>query len=371
MLINPYLEVLRDRTSGAEQLVRSPGIVFSKKGVLSGPSGKPRLNQRRQQVALADTLLPPEARQEIAKIGPKYVVVVTDGAVDQLPLEALLVKEDQAEYLFEGFPPIAYAPSATIMAILQQRRGSDEDRDVSLLTVGDPQYFEPRKGAGQPFKTVGTPAYQGQGLSARLHALPGTRRECLDVKQAVEACGPETQVAMLSGVDATEQKVRELIGNRRFVHFAAHGIVDDRHANLFGSIALTPSRDGMQSSENDGFLSVYEIYNLPLKECGLVALSACETNVGADRPLEAGSSLARAFLTAGARSVVSSHWSVDDDSTALMVGRLFKYISEEIKQGHSGHYADALKRARLDIRRVPKWESPYYWAPFVLTGAAN
>jgi CHAT domain-containing protein len=176
---------------------------------------------------------------------------------------------------------------------------------------------------------------------------------------------------MLSVPEATEINVREHIRNRRFIHFAAHGLVDDRHGNLFGAIALTPPRDGSQSSENDGFLSLYEIYSLPLKECELVALSACQTNVGTDRPLEAGCSLARAFLTAGARSVVSCHWSVDDDSTAMLVSRLFQYISEELKQGRSGDYAEALKKARRDVRRVSRWESPYYWAPFVLTGATN
>jgi CHAT domain-containing protein len=67
--------------------------------------------------------------------------------------------------------------------------------------------------------------------------------------------------------------------------------------------------------DDDGFLSLHEVYQLPLKDCEPGVLSACSTNVGPQRPLEAGVPLASGFLAAGARRVVASPWSGAATST--------------------------------------------------------
>ncbi len=118
-------------------------------------------------------------------------------------------------------------------------------------------------------------------------------------------------------------------------------------------------------------MSVNEIFNLPLSGCELVALSACQTNVGPDRPLEAGSTIAQAFLAAGARRAVCSHWNVDDKSTAELMGTFFEQIAHADGKDPIS-YAKALREAQLKVRndksQNAKWSSPYYWAPFVLIG---
>src|SRR5262249_61421821 len=86
----------------------------------------------------------------------------------------------------------------------------------------------------------------------------------------------------------------------RIVHFAAHGLVHQEFGNRFGAIALTPPPPGKGTPEDDGFLSLHEICNLPLQGCELAVLSACWTNVGPLPPLEAGGTLASGFLSAGA-----------------------------------------------------------------------
>src|SRR5262249_36126749 len=142
--------------------------------------------------------------------------------------------------------------------------------------------------------------------------------------------------------------------------------------NLFGAIALTPPSQPIDSSDNDGFLSLHEIHNLPLSACQLAVLSACQTNVGPDRPLEAGSTIAQAFLAAGARRAGCSHWNVDDDSTAELIGGFFERIAKTSDdKGTTAdriEYAKALRDARLAVRSQSQWASPYYWAPFVLIG---
>ena len=115
----------------------------------------------------------------------------------------------------------------------------------------------------------------------------------------------------------------------------------------------------------DSYLYQVEVYALPLGGCELAVLSACDSNVGPNRKLESGSSLTRAFLSAGARRVVSSLWSVDDESTAALMREFASSVSADLKSGKAPNYAEALQRARRSIRQNAKsdWHDPYHWAP--------
>lgn len=196
--------------------------------------------------------------------------------------------------------------------------------------------------------------------------LPGTSAEC----RAVERLFGTQRVKLLEGQQASERNVLSAISGRRIVHLAAHGVVDQRHGNLFGAIVLSlPS--SQVTAEDDGFLSLHEIYHAPLDRCELAVLSACQTNVGAEQPFEAGATLARAFLAAGSRRVIASHWGVSDDSTAELMQVFFSTVAETVDQERPIDYAAALHHARRKIRSDPRWSAPYHWAPFVLIGPAR
>ena len=203
-------------------------------------------------------------------------------------------------------------------------------------------------------------------FGGRLTPLPGTRVEC---QRIVKAFGAD-QVAWIEGPEATEANVRSQVRGRRIVHLAAHGLVDREHENLFGAIALAPAAEHA-SPEDDGFLSLHEIHGLPLVGCELVVLSACETNVGPRRRLEAGSTLTQAFLAAGAKRVVSSLWRVNDAASAEMMGQFFSQVADATARGGQPDYAAALQTARRRVRSDPRWSAPYYWAAFVLIGPAE
>jgi CHAT domain-containing protein len=360
-LVAANLEVLRDKNR-ATQRGLSKTTIESKKGQadLSG-----RALTTDEQLVLAQIVLPEAARAHIAKLDAQNVIVVPDGALDQLPLESLLLAAKPARYLLDDFPAITYAPSATIMAMLVERRPSTSGQHASLLTVGDPAYGEPQALDGYSQEIATSAEYQT--LGGLLTPLPGTLAECQAVAKAIADGSPGADIELLVGAAATEGNVRARIANRRFVHLAAHGLIDQRYGNLFGAIALTPPA-AILSSEDDGFLSLYEIHNLSLPACKLMVLSSCETKVGADRPLEAGSTLARAFLAAGARDVICSQWSVDDAASAALVSEFFRNLSPQLRSGHSVDYAQALRDARRSVRNQSAWTSPYFWAPFVLIG---
>jgi CHAT domain-containing protein len=310
---------------------------------------------------MADVFLPHAVRKRLAELKPECLVVIPDGPLHKLPLEALLLKAgSEPRYVLDDLPPMAYAPSIAALAYLSRRDRMRNQPLTSLLTVGDPAY--PAKASG-PAKGV---------LPAHALLLPGglPRLEYSgeESKRLRRFFGAD-QVTALTGADATEGKVVAGMKGRSVIHLAAHGFADERFGNLFGVIALAPPPSGPEASpDDDGWLSLHEICQLPLKDCELAVLSACVTNVGPQRPLEASITLAGGFLTAGAQRVVATQWSVaDDSSTATLVETFLEGVTSA-RPGDPVAYARALQDARKKVRAEPRWSSPFYWAPFVLIG---
>ena len=156
--------------------------------------------------------------------------------------------------------------------------------------------------------------------------------------------------------EASEARLQTSVSGAGVVHLAAHGSFN-LDAPLYSAIRLAPGGD------YDGRLEVHEVYGLELCAADLVVLSACETQLG---ELSAGDELVgltRAFFFAGTPSVVASLWSVDDESTSLLMERFYAHL-----KGGMGK-AQALRQAQLDVRE--KYPNPYYWSAFVLSGDAG
>ncbi|MDZ4780796.1 MAG: CHAT domain-containing protein [Planctomycetia bacterium] len=346
-LVDEYLAALRD-VEGGRGLA---GIVQSPRGLMAPDRGR----------LVTEVFLPADVRKYIGQRGPDHAIVVPDGALHQLPLECLVITPgNQPVFALDTLPPLTYAPSATILLSLLQRTANAKGGDAAeLLSVGNPSYQN-----GKSTHEIAATRDAFVDFGGQLDELPGTLIEC---RRAVEAFGADRSLLFV-GEQASESAVREHIAGRRYVHLAAHGLVDEQADNLFGAIALTPP--ATPSVDEDGFLALHEIYALNLNGCELTALSACRTNVGGDRPLEAGSTLARAFLAAGARRVVCSQWNVDDAAGSELVATLWEEIAAMEKSGQRIHYAKALRSAQRRIRQQPELASAYYWSPFVLIGPA-
>lgn len=154
---------------------------------------------------------------------------------------------------------------------------------------------------------------------------------------------------------ATPQKVLEACEKNQFhtVHFSCHG-----HFNF-----NDPDSSGLLL--NTGLLTVERIKTeLRLTNYPAVILSACQT--GQFRPEEGDEAvgLIHSFFSAGAGSVISSQWSVEDKSTK----ELFKIYCEKCKIMKT---SEALREAMLTIRREQNWFQPIFWAPFKITGLSN
>jgi CHAT domain-containing protein len=148
------------------------------------------------------------------------------------------------------------------------------------------------------------------------------------------------------------------IARQRIIHFATHGMMDTRHPEMSG---LVLSMFDKRGKAQDGYLRLSDIYNLKLS-ADLVVLSSCESALGKDLGSEGINGLPRAFLYAGARSVIASLWKVDDEATVP----LMKMFYSRLQRGENP--ARALQGAQLDLLKNARLSDPYYWAAFVLEG---
>jgi CHAT domain-containing protein len=114
----------------------------------------------------------------------------------------------------------------------------------------------------------------------------------------------------------------------------------------------------------DGFLLQSEIAELKL-DADLVVLSACETGRAHEVLAEPVSGLALALRTAGARNMIASLWSVDDDATVELMTAFYAAVVKDQKP-----FGRALTEAKRRLVGTRQWRHPYYWAPFVLVGSS-
>ena len=191
--------------------------------------------------------------------------------------------------------------------------------------------------------------------------------------RAAEARFGDAQADLVTGAafnDAALLKSSDSLDEYRVLHFATHGLVTAPRPDCPARPALITSfaRDG-----SDGLLSFREIFDLKL-DADVVILSACDTAGSATAAVsrEAGiatggnyalDGLVRAFVGAGARSVVASHWPVPDDydATKRLVGGLVG-----AQPGHP--LADALEKAQAKLMDDPRTSHPFYWAAFIILG---
>ena len=148
------------------------------------------------------------------------------------------------------------------------------------------------------------------------------------------------------------------LSNYKIIHLAMHGFFDEKN----------PSRSSLvfgidNKMKDDGLLQVREIYNLKLN-ADLVVLSACNTGRGKLEKGEGVSGLYRAFLNAGAKSVIMSLWTINDKATAEFMG----YFYKNLIAGYSK--VKALYRTKIKMLNT-RYNHPYYWAAFVLNGESK
>lgn len=289
----------------------------------------------------------------IPQMGRKNrLTIVPDGSLHFLPFDALV--NDQKEYLVQRYV-ITYVPSGTVLYLLRTQLRQSAD-DLPFLGVGD--VFD---GEGTSVLAQRTRPTRGKLQLASLFdlegdslkPLPSARREIITLARII---GPGSRT--LIGNHATESEVKaQALSRFRILHFVAHSIADTvfprRSSIILGSSPY---------SLDDGLLQSWEISSFRLN-ADLVTLSACETKIGRLQGQEGISNLVRAFLFAGARSVVASSWATEDMFTLALMEQFYRHLVSGIDKGA------ALRQAKLDLmERFGADALPYHWASFSIVG---
>jgi CHAT domain-containing protein len=156
---------------------------------------------------------------------------------------------------------------------------------------------------------------------------------------------------LLEEVDATSQALHTLAGQCDVLHVAAHATFRPLEP-LFSALYL-----------HDGPFSTLDIFDLDL-HCSLAVLSACETALGVDGAGDELMGLSRAFLYAGAPSLLLTLWKVDDRSTSALMRVFYQALTRGVGR------AAALREAQMELLQGA-YSAPFYWAPFQILGASG
>jgi CHAT domain-containing protein len=200
-------------------------------------------------------------------------------------------------------------------------------------------------------------------LREKLAGLPALPETAVELQRMADLF-PEGEATLVLGGEATKPAVLQShLNHYKILAFSTHALMAGQLPGLSEpAIVLTP--DG--KSERDGLLTASDIASLET-DADLVILSACNTAAPDGGPFADGfSGLARAFLHAGARSLLVSNWTISSDATVeLTTGFL-----AALKETATGRRAEALRKSILKMldgsNRV--FKHPAFWAPFVVVG---
>jgi CHAT domain-containing protein len=271
------------------------------------------------------------------------LVVVPDGKLHLLPFSALA---ENGQYVLVSHR-LTVAPSGTVLDMLSRRAAQPVRNDLPY--VGVAAWISkplPRTLLAAIHRAISGPERR------ELVPLPESRNEV----ETIASDFPKPNTILL-GDHATETAFKRLpLSHYKVIHLALHGYADpefpDRSALVFAP---------QSSPVDDSLLQVREIRTMHLN-ASLVTLSACDTGIG---PVgeEGVANIVNAFIEAGAQSVVSTLWEIEDHATAQLM------ISFYARLGSGSGKAEALRQAQLEM--VNSGDPPFFWAGFELDGEPN
>ncbi len=288
----------------------------------------------------------------------RRLIFITSGALSAFPPALFVTKPERgsdysrASWLIREHPVLSVPSAASLIAF----RGAQ--RTVApkmLLAVGDP-VLTGAKGSGtsQVADSCDPEGRVPPEMIRALEPLPDTADEVRAVSAALG--GNSADLLLRQQATAANFKSRDL-ADYRVLYFATHGILPgELKCRTKPGLVFTPS------ANDPGLLDTSEISELKLN-ADLVVMSACNTAGASELGGEALSGLAEAFIFAGARALVASHWQVPSRETALLMRGMFA-------SGLPPDLAVALTKAQLSIAANPASSHPFYWAAFTLIGAS-
>ena len=296
---------------------------------------------------LHDAILAPIQESQAAR----RLFVVPDGKLHLLAFDAIVNQGAPESHL------VSTVPSANVFVLLRTRRPSTPPQRALMAIGGVP--YDRMFGSGKA-PAVATRSDETRGLldasyPTQLAPLPTAESEVIN---AARALGPTSVV--LTGDHATESAVKaQPLADFDVFHFAVHAFADSKFPGRAALVLLNDPATG-----DDGLLQPREIAQFRLN-AGVVVLSACDTAVGPTLGQEGVLNIARAFLLAGARSVITTLWPVSDTTSAAVMRRFYENLAT------GDDVAAALARAKATVVEQFGPEARATTAAFQIVGVAD
>ena len=298
---------------------------YQKIGVKDRSRDEPKDERERESVALKtlyDVVIAPFSHL----IKGDELIIVPDRSSFLIPYVALV--DQNSRYLSETMR-IRLVPSLRSLRLLAECP-EDHHSTSGALLVGNP-WVETVRIEGSKFKP-----------------LPGAEKE-------IQMIGEILNIEPLIGRNATKEQVLSRLNSVSLVHIAAHGCAEN------GEIILSPNlADAKKPKEEDFRLTMRDVLDVQLR-AKLVVLSCCFSARG-EIKTEGVVGIARAFLGAGARSVIASLWALSDEETLEFMRHFYRHLVAGQSASKSLHHAMEC------MRETQKLNAVKYWAPFVLIG---
>ena len=314
-------EDVKTRTQKVKIFISQEEVVLFIENIVKGVNSIPSQSSALRE--LYDVIIAPIADL----FNGDELIFVPDGPLYFVPYAALV--DSLSKYLCESFR-IRVIPSLTTLQLIIDCPADFHKRTGALL-VGDPCLEEV--------------LYKGR----KLVQLPCARKE-------VEMIGQILGIAPLVGEEATKAEVLKRLSSVALVHIAAHGRMGT--GEIF--LAPNPTRATPRPEEEDFLLTMRDVSQAEIR-ARLVALSCCHSATGEVRA-EGVVGIARAFLGAGARSVLVSLWALPDEATMHFMEHFYR----ELFKGKKA--SEALNRTMECMRESEQFRKVKNWAPFVLIG---
>lgn len=308
---------------------------------------------------LTNELFPSAAYSSLREA--KFIIYIPDDALALVPLEMLSPTAAAGSYPLAAIPT-TYYPSAEAMMISRAAK-SGGSWQSEMLGIGDPitSQNDPRWDAAveTPPEVISAAAEKQVASTLRsagisFERLPGTATEITGIAKLIEGAGGKADIRL--GIEANRKSLLDTDLRRyRFLHFATHGLLPVDSGLREPALLFSFNGDPVEM-----FLQLSQVLDLQLQS-EMVVLSACNTGSGKLSKSEGVYNLGRAFLAAGASSVVVSMWEVADNSTAVFMQELYR----SILNGDPKNVA--LMHARVALMRQG-YDQPFFWAPFILMG---
>jgi CHAT domain-containing protein len=278
-------------------------------------------------------------------------LIIPHSGLYQIPFAALSVNRSPDAYsALASEHTIKILPSLSVY--FMEKPHAPAHNATGIAVIADPEFA-----GAQSFALANLSEHeQIRSWSQSLVPLPYSAQEA---NKLAEIFG-DNNVRQYTGRMASRANlVSSEVRNAKILHIATHGYFKSTSDDNVGLALSTITEDGLP---DPGYITLTELFSYRFAN-ELVVISGCDTAMGLEQQGSGLNSLARGFLSQGAKHVISTLWPVSDKASARFMALFYHNLQQ------TGDVALAMQAVQKNFMEDPLYRNPYYWAGYVLATA--